>query len=332
MSADLSCIKTDLADLQSSVDSVNDILNDINETNTDQLMQICVKLDFVQSTIDSVNTQEFSSINELSEITNEIVDKIEDHDTEITDKLADIEILMSDTHDNVHVCGGTGGWRRVVHLDMTDPDTDCPSGWNMTNYFKRTCGRASDAYDTCDSVFFSVSGGEYGQVCGKIKAYQSGWTPGFWGYNYRGQTTIDQAYLSGVAVMHGSPRQHIWSFVAGGAENYESDPGVCPCDISRFSIPIPPFIGNDYFCESGYIISLAGLSGAYTFHGDDPLWDGDGCHSTSACCEFNNPPYFTKHLNTTTTDDIELRMCHYRPARGQHYEEIAVELVELYVK
>ena len=27
-----------------------------------------------------------------------------------------------------HTCGGTGGWRRVVYLDMTDPNTNCPSG------------------------------------------------------------------------------------------------------------------------------------------------------------------------------------------------------------
>ena len=38
-------------------------------------------------------------------------------------------------------CGGTRGWR---HLDMTDPNTNCPSGWNMTG--KRTCGRASSIF------------------------------------------------------------------------------------------------------------------------------------------------------------------------------------------
>ena len=63
-------------------------------------------------------------------------------------------------HD-VDCCGGTG---RVVYLDMTHPNTNCPSGWNMTNYNIRTCGRASDGYDTCDSVFFPVSEGKYSQV------------------------------------------------------------------------------------------------------------------------------------------------------------------------
>ncbi len=27
--------------------------------------------------------------------------------------------------------------------------------------------------------------------------------------------TIDQAYVDGLSVTHGSPRQHIWSFAAG---------------------------------------------------------------------------------------------------------------------
>ena len=42
-----------------------------------------------------------------------------------------------------------------------------------------------------------------------------------------------------------------------------------------------------------------------SFHLDDPLWDGDTCHSNSNCCTFNNPPYFIKYLDNPTTDDIE---------------------------
>ena len=47
------------------------------------------------------------------------------------------------------------------------------------------------------------------------------------------------------------------------------------------------------------------------FHPDDPLWDGQACTSTSTCCSFNNPPYFTKQLSSPTTDDIEARICQY---------------------
>ena len=229
----------------------------------------------------------------------------------------------------VHTCGGTGGWRRAVYLDMTDPNTDCPSGWRVTGYSKRTCGRVSAGRYTCDSVTFPVSGGEYSHICGRIKAYQWGTVAGFRGYR-SGCNTTDDAYFSGVAVMHGSPRQHIWTFVAGSRENITSDTG-CPCDSRYYNvIPIPPFVGEDYFCESGYIYpGYWDPPSVFTLHFNDTLWDGRDCHSTSTCCSRHNPPYFTKILSTPTTDDIELRMCNYYSFFDGN---VAVELIELYVK
>ena len=205
INANLSCVKTDLA---------TKISNNINTTISSELTSYNTKLDLMNKLFSDDFNDVKTELSGINDTTNEIVDEIEDHDKQTGTKLMDIEGYICDSH-GCFTCGGTGGWRRVVYLDMTDPNTDCPSGWNMTNYNIRTCGRASDGYGTCDSVFFPVSGGEYSQVCGKMKAYQWGWTPGFYGYNGRGQTTIDQAYFSGVAVMHGSPRQHIWSFVAG---------------------------------------------------------------------------------------------------------------------
>ena len=72
------------------------------------------------------------------------------------------------------------------------------------------------------------------------------------------------------------------------------------------NITIPPFVGGDYFCESGY-----NSNSPVGFHSNDPLWDGYGCTASSTCCSFNNPPYFTKQLPSPTTDDIEARMCQY---------------------
>ena len=137
-------------------------------------------------------------------------------------------------------------------------------------------------------------------------------------------------YFSGVAVMHGSPRQHIWTFAARLWENEMSyAERQCPCDTTE-NITIPAFVGEDYFCESGYV-----YPGYYNetlwniFHPNDTLWDGRDCHFNSTCCSLNNPPYFTKTLNKTTTDDIELRMCLNDRALN---DNIAVELVEIYVK
>ena len=223
----------------------------------------------------------------------------------------------------VHTCGGTGGWRRAVYLDMTDPNTDCPFGWRETGYSKRTCGRASAGYKTCDSVTFPVSGGEYRQVCVRIKAYQWGLTTAFQArYN-----TINDAYFSGVSVMHGSPRQHIWTFAVGRWENNTSnDAYMCLCD--GYAYPIPSFVGEDYFCESGFIHPGYYDLSVYALHSNDTLWDGRDCHFSSTCCLKHNPPFFTKSLNMTTTDDIELRMCSYLT----YYENVAVELIELYIR
>ena len=149
-------------------------------------------------------------------------------------------------------CGGTGGWRRVVYLDMTDPNTNCPSGWQLTSHSKRTCGRVSSGITsyTCDSVTFPVSGGVYTRVCGRIKGY--GTPNAFAAYNFGFVATIDDAYVSGVSLTHGSPRQHIWTFAAGISEYfYHLSTSACPCDAT-IDITIPPYVGGDYFCESGW--------------------------------------------------------------------------------
>ena len=125
--------------------------------------------------------------------------------------------------------------------------------------------------------------------------------------------------------MYGSPQEHIWTFANGAQENIVSF-RHCPCNSSG-STSVPPFVGEDYFCESGYEYG-SGIP-EYIFHSNDIHWDGRNCHSTSTCCSLHNPSYFTKTLNQTTTDDLELRMCLYDTGI---YDNIAVELVELYVK
>ena len=221
-----------------------------------------------------------------------------------------------------YTCGGSGGWRRVVYLNMTDLNTNCPLCWQLKSYSKRTCGRVRTSRHSCDSVFFPVSGGNYTSVCGSIRAYQYGQPYAFYAFHTRQVTTIEGAYVSGVSLTHGSPRQHIWTFAAGYSEDQTTETYVCPCDAT-YSISIPPFVGGDYFCESG-------VNSGYPYnrlYSEDPLWDGQGCSSSSTCCSFNNPPYFTKQLPSPTSDRIEVRLCHL----GSN-DDSPVEFMELYVK
>ena len=330
-------LKTELATSLSSLNS--SIRDDLNNLKTElaigddlKSMEHDIKTEFATglNTVRGSMGEDLNDIKtELSGVSNTtqgLCDKIEEHDADITAELMDLsEYLIPQSS---HTCGGTGGWRRAIYLDMTDPNTECPSGWSIiTSDSKRTCGRASTGGYTCDSVFFPVSGRSYSQVCGRIRAYQSGRTLAFHGYNSHRYDTIDSVYFDGVAIMYGSPRQHIWTFAAGIWENNtRSTYYVCPCDTSG-DVPIPPFVGEDYFCESGYVYpGYRNSTLEYRLHSTDTLWDGEDCHSSSSCCSLHNPPYFTKSLGQSTTDDLELRMC------SVHGGSIAIEVLEVYVK
>ena len=309
--ADL-CEKVDdslCGDFQNGLSSLNESVSALNELQINHENNVCSKLDSLDSKQDQLNMIVMSVASELEQSVLENVTK-----------------ELQKTSDRLHrslcnTCGGEGGWRRVVYLDMTDPTTSCPSGWQLGPYSKRSCGKVSSGSLTCDSAFFPVTGGEYTKVCGKIRGYQNSRTDAFEAYNNRRVTTIDGAYVSGVSLTHGSPREHIWTFAAGTSEAEPTYYDSCPCDAT-ISIDIPPFVGGDYFCESGS--NFRPPSG---FYPEDPLWDGQGCTSSSTCCSFNNPPYFTKQLSSPTTDDIEARICQYSSS-----DDSPIELIELYVK
>ena len=233
------------------------------------------------------------------------------------------------------VCGDIAtGWRRVAFINMTDTSHRCPPGLKLTTYSKRTCGRTHTGRNNCSSTTFSVGGLPYSQVCGRIRGYQYGALIVFFSYTYEYQTNINSQYVDGISLTHGQSgeRQHIWTFAAGpsqinnltGIDAY----AFCPCDSPLYNITVPPFVGNDYFCESG--LQTAWLYGDYyhTFYSNNTLWDGQNCISNSTCCQFNSPPWFTKTLNVSTTDDIELRLCTVVEVGG----DVALELIELYVK
>ena len=224
-------------------------------------------------------------------------------------------------------CGGPG-WRRVVFLNMTNTSHVCPTGLKFTTYSRRTCGRAHSSYTSCSSTTFSVGGSQYSRVCGRALAYRYGRNYAFYGYHSNRQD-IDGYYVDGLSLTHGvsGSRQHIWTFASGfftgtlhGHNIYQ-----CPCDNNN-TYPSPPFVGNDYFCES---VTQSRLPIAPVFYPNATLWDGQVCEGGGTCCQFNNPLWFTKNLANSTTEDIELRLCLWQT---QQYGDIALEQLELYVQ
>ncbi len=224
-------------------------------------------------------------------------------------------------------CGGAG-WRRVAFLNMTNTSHNCPNGLKLTGYNNRSCGRVHTSSWSCSSsILFSVGGKQYSQVCGRAKAYHWGLLYSFYGYNERGQTINDQ-YVDGLSFTHGTPRSHIWTFAVGYFQGVSGDTTNlilrCPCNHNN-TYGSPPFVGNDYFCESGANSSSAT---GYKLFPDDPLWDGRGCITGNPCCQHNNPPWFYKTLPAPTTDNIEMRMC---LTSRDIWANIALEQLEIYV-
>ena len=210
---------------------------------------------------------------------------------------------------------------RVADIDMTRHNENCPAGFRkVTASGKTLCGGQGAG---CISTTFSSHGIEYSRVCGRINGYQYYTTNAF--NNYIGSRgSIDSAFVDGIVLTHGSPRQHIWTFAAGYTQ-YETSVSGCPCNSDSYSHSLPPYVGNDYFCDSGHRYNT---DPPETYLTNDPLWDGAGCVSGS-CCTFNSPPRFCKTLPHHTTDDIELRIC---LDGGLNNEDVAIDLVEIYVQ
>ena len=140
---------------------------------------------------------------------------------------------------------------------------------------------------------------------------------------------IDGYYVDGLSLTHGAPgsRQHIWTFARGvftGNRSSNYPRFRCPCDNGNTTYRSPPFVGNDYFCES-----VTQSSYAFVFYPNATLWDGQVCEGGGTCCKLNNPPWFTKNLSSPTTEDIELRLCMFLTSQVSN---IALELLELYVQ
>ncbi len=80
-----------------------------------------------------------------------------------------------------------------------------------------------------------------------------------------------------------------------------------------------------YFCDTG----SEHKASSFILNPDDPLWDGAGCGSNSACCTFRNPPWFYKRLGENTDNNVDMRMCRDEPVTN---EDVLLEKIDLYVR
>ena len=213
---------------------------------------------------------------------------------------------------------------RAAYINMTDVNDTCPQALNYTVVSStRMCSRSLFGVAGCTSVTYPTHGIPYTKVCGRARGYQFEHTGGF--YNaillFKG---LEDSYVSGVSVINGSPRNHIWTFAAGYSKDYSYGHANCPC--AHYPGPASPsFVGESYFCESG---NLGMLEREWSL--DDPLWDSQGCGSGSNCCN-RGGPWFTTTLNQEVSDDIEMRLCHTEVSRDVQTESTGVEQLEIFI-
>ena len=237
-------------------------------------------------------------------------------------KVKEVKDLINDNLNFTLVCGH-GPWYPVIHINMSDPLQWCPSNWSVySSNVIRACSRQPSSTASCDGVSFFV-GRQYNKICGRILGYQLGSVDAF--TNPTGSArggTIDGVYVDGISITHGSPRNHIWTFAAGG--DPMSIRYTCPC-IHGYTDPGPQaFVGDHYFCESGNSSpnSITAES--------NKLWDGQQCSERGTCCSTASPlPWFVRELPSPTSDDIEVRIC---GDESTNNENVPVELVEIYVQ
>ena len=214
---------------------------------------------------------------------------------------------------------GEGQWIRVAYLNMKNLSQTCPSAWrvNTTNGV-RVCGRPSHSHDMCHGTFYSTGRHSYNKVCGRVIGYQVGHPDAF-----HSSDSINEAYVEGVSITHGSPRSHIWTYTADSSET--SSHTYCPCDSGSTRSP-PSYVGNNYYCESGNPNSTVT---DYYLYANDPLWDGRQCSSEGTCCSNHRSlPWFSVTLNSSTSDNIEVRIC----ADFNTSEDTPIELLEIYIQ
>ena len=312
-------------------DTMNSIIQQVmvhtNNTNrsTDELLQL-----LNTSLIKDISIPTAAAVNDVLLIVNELL-MIQNGSSTRLVSCKDIKAAYPNSpsgyyHINSHntycnmgeLCGQDGGWTRIAHLDMT---MNCPSGLQelMTGSI-RVCRREGNSAG-CKSNVFQTNGISYSQICGKVVGYQKG-TPDA----VHANVNISSAYLDGVSITRGSPRKHVWSYIAGASSNGNSV-ATCPCSTGA-THTVPSFVGEHYYCESG-TNSAPSYGTVYTA---DPLWDGNNCPSYEApCCTGTAglPWFFRDYGNATITDYIELRVC---GNQGYADEDTPVQLYEIYVK
>ena len=251
---------------------------------------------FTEEDLNSVRDNVTARINES--IIAELLDTIQTLNNTLTDRLLRLESQF------VTLCNITSSnWRRIAYFDTTQGDS-CPTGLrtvtnNATN--QTACGRTNTSAG-CTSLTFPSSR-NYSKVCGRVRGYQYRHMNAFNSY----AAGLNSYYVDGISITQGQPRKHLWTYAVGHSEQSGGSSSVCPCNgnFPGAEAYIPNFVGNHYYCESGFVERWLSRMAW-----EDPLWDGNECIASNACCDRFG--FFYRNV-TVSTDHIEVRWCSNYP-------------------
>ena len=205
----------------------------------------------------------------------------------------------------IQECGvQDSSWRQIVHIDMTDPNAQCPYNLckkygsnNQIGCYKSGCTALE--LDTEES---------YTHVCGRVSGYRLGRTRGFTNMAI-GDIDITTHYADGVLITGDNQGTHLWAYVAGA-----SDVTSCPC--ADDAIPLRSPIQNNYHCE----LQSTNLDRRHL------LWDRCDTANSCECCEGRKMHGWFYRKITQPINRIEVRWC--APEDGH----IVTDILQIWVQ
>jgi len=230
--------------------------------------------------------------------------------------------LLSQVHCEMglSVKPNSSAWTRIALVD----GFHCPNGWEAVTIPRsstRVC-KGNGEIAGCYSAHFNVNGYNFNEVYGMVIGYQKGTTQAFYTY----KSDIDDAYVDGVSITYGYPREHLWTYATGYTAAIYSYKYDCPCSSTN-GYPPPSFVRSNYYCEAGAPTAPSSA----TYYTDNMLWDGKGCPIGNNCCAQLQMPYFYRRLPVETggtVNSIEVRICQRSTFA---YAATLVKEMEIYV-
>ena len=136
----------------------------------------------------------------------------------------------------------------MFRLDMTDPSSQCPTGFSLTTQNGiRLCIRSNTAAG-CTGINTENFGHNYTQVCGFARGYALNTLDAFSAIGRSSSEPLSGNYVDGVSITYGTPQNHLWTYVGGYSES-GGQLYTCPCNTNGPN-NVPSYVGNDYYCEA----------------------------------------------------------------------------------